>query len=76
MPIFGDLCDHDKSANTPINGASCTPYAIPLPLAPTLSSRITKGMVWNPNHGGTAFTVPMFDWFMKRIMPGQDWRTG
>lgn len=45
-------------------------------LAPTRSSLIAKGMIWSPNHGDTAFTVPMFDRFMKRIMPGQDWRTG
>ena len=44
-------------------------------LAPTRSALITKGMVWSPNHGDTAFTVPMFDRFMKRIMPGEDWRT-
>jgi hypothetical protein len=25
-------------------------------------------MVWSPNHGDTAFTVPMFDKFMKRVM--------
>jgi hypothetical protein len=43
-------------------------------LAPTRSSLITKGMVWSPNHGDTAFTVPMFDEFMKRIMPGDEWR--
>ena len=43
-------------------------------LAPTRSSLITKGMVWSPNHGDTAFTVPMFGEFMKRIVPGQDWR--
>ncbi len=43
-------------------------------LAPTRSSLIAKGMVWSPNHGDTAFTVPMFDDFMKRIMPGNDWR--
>lgn len=43
-------------------------------LAPTRSSLITKGMVWSPNHGDTAFTVPMFDQFMKRIMPGDGWR--
>lgn len=43
-------------------------------LAPTRSALITKGMVWSPNHGDTAFTVPMFDEFMKRIMPGDDWR--
>lgn len=42
-------------------------------LAPTRSSLIVKGMVWSPNHGDTAFTVPMFDEFMKRIMPGNDW---
>lgn len=43
-------------------------------LAPTRSSLIAKGMVWSPNHGDTAFTVPMFDEFMKRIIPGDDWR--
>jgi hypothetical protein len=43
-------------------------------LAPTRSSLITKGMVWSPNHGDTAFTVPMFDEFMKRTMPGDTWR--
>lgn len=43
-------------------------------LAPTRSALITKGMIWSPNHGDTAFTVPMFDAFMRRIMPGEDWR--
>ena len=43
-------------------------------LAPTRSTLIVKGMVWSPGHGDTAFTVPMFDAFMKRIMPGDDWR--
>jgi len=43
-------------------------------LAPTRSSLITKGMVWSQTHGDTAFTVPMFDEFMKRIMPGDAWR--
>jgi len=43
-------------------------------LGPTRSSLITKGMVWSPNHGDTAFTVPLFDEFMHRIMPDADWR--
>jgi hypothetical protein len=43
-------------------------------LAPTRSALIAKGMVWSPNHGDTAFTAPMFDQFMKRIMPEDDWR--
>lgn len=43
-------------------------------LAPTRGKLITKGMIWSPNHGDTAFTVPMFDDFMKRAMPGDDWR--
>lgn len=38
-------------------------------LGPTRSSLISKGMVWSPNHGDTAFTVPLFDEFMRRIMP-------
>ena len=33
---------------------------------------IRKGMVYSPQHGDTAFTVPMFDRFMKRSMP--EWR--
>lgn len=43
-------------------------------LAPTRSQLIAKGMVWSPSHGDTAFTVPLFDGFMNRIMPGDDWR--
>lgn len=42
---------------------------------PTRASLISKGMLWSPTHGDTAFTVPLFDEFMKRIMPGDDWRT-
>ena len=45
-------------------------------LAPTRSQLIEKGMIWSPGHGDTAFTVPMFDEFMLRIMPGDDWRQG
>jgi len=37
-------------------------------------SLILKGMIWSPSHGDTAFTVPLFDDFMKRIMPGNDWK--
>jgi len=43
-------------------------------LGPTRSNLILKGMIWSPTHGDTAFTVPLFDQFMKRIMPGDDWR--
>ena len=41
---------------------------------PTRSNLILKGMIWSPTHGDTAFTVPLFDEFMKRIMPGDDWK--
>ena len=44
-------------------------------LAPTRNQLIRKGAVWSPSHGDTAFTVPMFDEFMLRIMPGDDWRS-
>ena len=43
-------------------------------LAPTRSQLIAKGMIWSPTHGDTAFTVPLFDEFMHRIMPGNDWK--
>jgi hypothetical protein len=44
-------------------------------LGPVRQALITKGMIWSPSHGDTAFTVPLFDEFMKRIMPGSDWKT-
>jgi len=44
-------------------------------LAPTRNKLIAKGMIWSPAHGDTAFTVPLFDEFMRRIMAGDDWRS-
>ena len=38
-------------------------------LGPLRSGLIKKGMIWSPSHGDTAFTVPLFDEFMKREMP-------
>lgn len=42
--------------------------------APLRSGLIKKGMVYSPQYGDTAFTVPMFDDFMRRSMP--DWKAG
>jgi hypothetical protein len=39
-------------------------------IAPLRSSLIKKGMIYSPAHGDTAFTVPLFDQFMLRTMPG------
>jgi hypothetical protein len=38
-------------------------------VAPLRSGLIKKGMIFSPAHGDTAFTVPLFDEFMKRILP-------
>ena len=38
-------------------------------VAPLRNTLIRKGMIYSPQHGDTAFTVPLFDQFMKRIMP-------
>lgn len=43
-------------------------------LGPIRSALIGKGMIWSPTHGDTAFTVPMFDQYMCRIMPGDNWK--
>lgn len=43
-------------------------------LGPHRNSLIVKGMIFSPSHGDTAFTVPLFDEFMKRSMPGDDWK--
>ncbi len=38
-------------------------------VAPVRSKLIDKGMIYSPAHGDTAFTVPLFDEYMKRILP-------
>jgi len=43
-------------------------------VAPIRNGLIKKGMIYSPAHGDTAFTVPLFGEFMKRIMPQADER--
>ncbi|WP_230593207.1 hypothetical protein [Coxiella burnetii] len=37
-------------------------------LGPVRDQLISKGVIYSPAHGKTAFTVPLFDAFMRRIM--------
>ncbi len=38
-------------------------------VGPRRSDLIRKGMIYSPAHGDTAFTVPLFDEFLRRVMP-------
>jgi hypothetical protein len=38
-------------------------------LGPVRASLIKKGMVFSPSHGEMAFTVPLFDEFLRRAIP-------
>lgn len=38
-------------------------------VAPRRSQLIAKGMIFSPAHGDTAFTVPLFDEYLRRTMP-------
>ncbi len=38
-------------------------------LGPLRAGLIKKGMVYSPSYGDMAFTVPLFDEFMRRVMP-------
>lgn len=38
-------------------------------LGPVRASLIEKGMIYSPAHGDLAFTVPLFDEFMRRAIP-------
>ena len=38
-------------------------------LGPVRAKMIKKGMVCSPSYGDIAFTVPLFDEFMRRVMP-------
>ena len=41
-------------------------------VAPVRNGLIAKNLLFSPGHGDTAFTVPLFDGFMRRIMPQLD----
>lgn len=51
----GDIADHLKVKVTSV--------------APTRNALIRKGMIYSPAHGDTAFTVPLFDDYMRRTIP-------
>jgi hypothetical protein len=36
---------------------------------PLRTGLVRKGMIYSPSHGQTAFTVPMFDDYMRREIP-------
>jgi len=38
-------------------------------VGPRRGALIRKGMIYSPAHGDTAFTVPLFDEFLRRVMP-------
>lgn len=38
-------------------------------VAPIRAQLINKGMIYSPAHGDNSFTVPLFDGYMKRVMP-------
>jgi hypothetical protein len=38
-------------------------------VAPVRSGLIAKGMIYSPSHGDTGFTVPLFDQYVRRVMP-------
>jgi hypothetical protein len=42
-------------------------------MGPARAALIKKGMIYSPAFGDMAFTVPMFDQFMKRSIPNPDW---
>jgi len=44
--------------------------------APLRNGLIRKGMIWSPAHGDTDFTVPLFDQFMRRILPSRPLTNG
>jgi hypothetical protein len=43
-------------------------------LGPVRAKLIKKGMIYSPAYGDMAFTVPLFDDFIKRVIPGRDWQ--
>ena len=45
-------------------------------LGPVRAKLIKKGMIYSPAHGDMAFTVPLFDEFMRRAIPDLESASG
>jgi hypothetical protein len=43
-------------------------------VGPARSQLIAKGVIWSPAHGDTAFSVPRFDEYLRRVWPQDSWR--
>ena len=43
-------------------------------VGPTRGKLIRKGMIYAPGHGDTEFTVPLFDEYMRRVMPNESFQ--
>jgi hypothetical protein len=41
----------------------------PQSIAPVRNNLIAKGMIYSPAHGDTAFTVPLFEQYLRRVRP-------
>ncbi len=41
-------------------------------VAPTRAKLIAKGMIYSPAHGDTAFTVPLFHAYLRRVITFDD----
>ncbi len=52
--------------------ASALGYRSSTRLSQVRRSLLLKGMIYSPTHGAMAFTVPLFDAFMRRAMPDHD----
>ncbi len=41
----------------------------PQSIAPIRNNLVAKGMIYSPAHGDTAFTVPLFEQYLRRVRP-------
>ena len=43
-------------------------------LGPMRAKLMHKGMIYSPEYGDMAFTVPLFDQFMRRVIPKMNFK--
>jgi len=58
-----------RIGSAPNGGIAATLGVEAAAVATVRQQLINKGVVWSQRHGETAFTVPLFNEFMKRQMP-------
>ena len=66
------MADGGGAASVPVADVAARLNRTLSSISPIRSSLIRKGMLYSPSHGRVAYTVPLFDDYIKRVVEEGD----